>query len=123
MRQDAYRWVIDRKLRGVEHKYMGQFGEHRSGIGIRRLAPGTTVPAHLQDDAEILYLIDGSIDYDGKTWLGGRSKDVGTYLFIQNGAAVKDMACKTGGTFLVISLPMLADIEAERAAGKVAVPA
>jgi quercetin dioxygenase-like cupin family protein len=116
MRTGAVRWVMDRRLPGVEHKHLGAFGEHRSGLRISRLAPGATIPAHRQEDAEILYLTEGSIDYDGKTWAGGRSKDVGTYMFIQHGAEVKDIATATGGTFFVISLPMLADIEAERAA-------
>lgn len=120
MRQNAYRWVPDRKLPGVEHQFMGQFGEHRSGIGMRRFAPGTVVPAHVQEDAEILYLLDGSIEYEGKTWLGGRSREVGTYLFIQNGAPMSELSSKTGGTFLVIALPMLADIEAERRGAKAA---
>lgn len=115
MRQDGYRWVSDRKLAGVEHKYMGQFGEYRSGIGMRRLAPGARIPAHRQEDAEILYLIDGSIRYDGRIWQGGKTEDVGTYMFIQNGAEVGEIVSETGGTFLVISLPMLADIEAEKA--------
>ncbi len=116
MRTEAARWVIDRHLPGVEHKHLGSFGEHRSGVGLMRLAPGAKIPAHRQEDAEILYLTEGSIEYDGKKWLGGRTKDVGTYMFIQNGADVKDITTETGGTFFVISLPMLADIEAERAA-------
>jgi quercetin dioxygenase-like cupin family protein len=116
MRTEAVRWVLDRHLPGVEHKHLGTFGEHRSGVRISRLAPGTTIPAHRHEDAEILYMTAGSIDYDGKTWLGGRTKDVGTYMFIQHGAEVKEIATETGATFFVISLPMLADIEAERAA-------
>jgi hypothetical protein len=117
MRANATRWIADRLLAGVAHKHFGSFGEHRSGIGMRRLAPGACLPAHVQEDAEILYMTAGSIDYDGKRWLGGTSKDVGTYLFIQHGAEVNDITTETGATFLVISLPMLADIEAERVAG------
>jgi quercetin dioxygenase-like cupin family protein len=116
MRTEAVRWIIDRHLPGIEHKHLGSFGEHRSGVRISRLAPGAKIPAHRQEDAEILYLTEGSITYDGKTWLGGKTKDVGTYMFIQHGADVKEIATATGGTFFVISLPMLADIEAERAA-------
>jgi hypothetical protein len=84
---------------------------------MRRLAPGARIAAHRQEDAEILYLTEGSIDYGGKRWLGGTTRDVGTYLFVRHGAEVNDIATATGATFLVISLPMLADIEAERAAG------
>lgn len=116
MRQQAFRWVPDRNLPGIEHKHMGQFGEYRSGIGLRRLAPGASIPAHDQKDAEILYLIEGAIQYEGRTWLGGKSQDVGTYMFIQNGAHVGDILSETGGTFVVISLPMLADIEEARRA-------
>ena len=114
MRANATRWVVDRKLPGVEHKHFGSFGEHRSGIGMRRLAPGAKIPAHQAEDAEILYMIEGSMSYGGKTWQGGKTQDVGTYMFVQHGAEVKDMTTETGGTFFVITLPMLADIEATR---------
>ena len=116
MRANATRWVVDRKLPGVEHKHFGSFGEHRSGVGMRRLAPGAKIPAHRAEDAEILYMIEGSMSYGGKTWQGGKTQDVGTYMFVQHGAEVKDMTTETGGTFFVITLPMLADIEATREA-------
>jgi hypothetical protein len=124
MREAATRWIPDRRLPGVAHKHFGSFGEHRSGIALRRLAPGACIPAHLQEDAEILYLVDGSIHYDGRLWQGGRSKDMGTYMFVQHGAEMGDITTDTGGAFFVITLPMLADIAAERAAAaRVAVPA
>jgi quercetin dioxygenase-like cupin family protein len=115
MRSGATRWVHDRKLGGVEHKHFGSFGEHRSGIGLHRLAPGARIPAHVHDDAEILYMVAGAMSYDGRKWQGGTTQDVGTYMFIQNGAEVKDMTTDTGATFFYIALPMLADIERERA--------
>ena len=115
MRADAAKWVPDRRIAGLEHKHYGSFGEYRSGIGMHRLAPGAKIPAHVQEDAEIVYFTEGSIEYDGRTWLGGRTRERGTYMFIQNGAEVKEIASKTGATCLFISLPMLADIEAERA--------
>jgi len=116
MRANATQWVVDRKLKGVEHKHFGSFGEHRSGVGMHRMAPGARIPAHTQEDAEILYLTAGSINYGGKTWKGGTTQDVGTYMFIQNGAEVKDITSEAGATAFFISLPMLADIEATRAA-------
>ncbi len=116
MRSGAFRWVPDRRIPGLEHKHYGSFGEYRSGIGLRRLAPGARIPAHVQEDAEILYFLEGSIDYDGRRWQGGRDLDRGTYMFVQNGAEVKEMASEKGATCLVISLPMLADITAEREA-------
>ena len=80
------------------------------------MAPGARIPAHHpEEDADILYLTQGSISYGGKTWKGGTSQDVGTYMFIQNGAEVKDIATDTGATAFFIALPMLADIEATRA--------
>jgi quercetin dioxygenase-like cupin family protein len=116
MRQGATQWVVDRKLKGVEHKQMGAFGEHRSAIGLHRLAPGARIPAHVHEDAEILYFTAGSITYDGRTWQGGTSQDVGTYMFIPHGTEVKDIATETGATAFFIALPMLADIEAARKA-------
>src|SRR5665213_5746 len=113
MRPQGHPWIGDRKLEGVEHKRLGMFGG--SGSRLTRLAPGAKLPAHHQEDAEIRYLIDGSITYDGKTWQGGKTKDAGTYMFIQAGADVGEIVSPTGGTFFVIELPMLADIAAHKA--------
>ncbi|HEY3917175.1 MAG TPA: hypothetical protein VGL83_05255 [Stellaceae bacterium] len=113
MRPQGHPWIGDRKLDGVEHKRLGTFGG--SGIRLTRLAPGAKIPARREDDAEIRYLTEGSIEYGGKTWLGGKTKDQGTYMFFQNGAEVGEITTKTGGEFYVIELPMLADIEAQRA--------
>lgn len=113
MRPQGHPWIGDRKLEGVEHKRLGMFGG--SGTRLTRLAPGAKLPAHNQEDAEIRYLIDGSITYDGKTWQGGKTKDAGTYMFIQAGADVGEIVSPTGGTFFVIELPMLADIAAHKA--------
>jgi len=118
MKPQAHPWISDREIAGVEHKKLGTFGG--SGIRFMRLAPGAKIPARHEEDAEIRYLIEGSIEYGGKTWQGGKTKDVGTYMFVQHGADVGEIATKTGGTFYVIELPMLADIAAQRA-GKSAV--
>jgi len=108
-------WVPDRKLPGVEHKHLGTFGVRRSGIRQTRLLPGAIIPARTEEDAEIRYLIDGSITYDGKTWLGGKTDERGTYMWVQAGAHVNEISSTDGGTFWVIELPLLADIIAERA--------
>lgn len=96
-------------IAGAVHEMPGWHAEAVS------LAPGATIPAQRLEDAEIRYLVEGSIEYDGKTWLGGKTPDVGTYMFIQHGAEVGAISSKTGGMFYVIELPMLADIAAQRA--------
>ena len=83
-----------------------------------RLLRGAKIPAHVQEDAEILYLTSGSIAYDGKRWIGGKSETEGTYLYIPPAAHVKEIATENGAEFFVISLPMIADIEAEVKAGR-----
>jgi quercetin dioxygenase-like cupin family protein len=112
-----FRWVPDRRLSGIEHKHLGTFGERRSGLGLMRLKPGAKIPAHVQDDAEILYMSEGSITYAGKTWIGGKTATEGTYIYIPPAGDVKEIATATGAEFWVISLPMLAEIEAETKAG------
>ena len=77
-----------------------------------RLLPGATIPAHHADDAEIRYLTSGSIEYDGKTWIGGQDENEGTYMYVPHDSDVGEITTKTGGEFYVIELPMLADIEA-----------
>jgi hypothetical protein len=115
MKPQGHPWIADRRLDGVAHKRLGTFGG--SGIRLTRLEPGARIPAQRLDDAEIRYLIEGSINYGGKTWQGGKTEDVGTYMYVQQGAEVGEITTETGGTFYVIELPMLADIEAQRARG------
>ena len=59
-----------------------------------------------QDDAELLYCVEGVFSYDAKTY--GR----GSYLFLPNDARVKPLASEKGAEFFVITLPMLADLAA-----------
>jgi len=115
MHSETAQWTPDRKLAGIEHKHLGSFGVRRSGARYMRVNAGATIPAHVQEDAEIRYLVDGSITYDGKTWQGGETADTGTYMWIQAGAEVGAIGSATGGTFFIIELPMLADIAAEQA--------
>jgi hypothetical protein len=113
MRPQGHPWIGDRHVDGVEHKRLGTFGG--SGIRFTRLQPGAKIPARREEDAEIRYLIEGSINYGGKTWQGGKTLEEGTYMFIQAGADVGEITTETGGTFYVVELPMLADIAARRA--------
>ena len=118
MKPQNFRWVPDRKLDGVAHKHLGTFGERRSGMSFMRLKPGASIPAHAQEDAQILYLTEGTITYGGKTWQGGKTRDKGTYLYVPPNADVGEIASATGAEFFIISLPMIGDIEAEMKSGR-----
>lgn len=120
MKPQNARWVADRNLAGVEHKHLGTFGEYRTGVRLTQLLPGATIPAHVKEDAEVCYLVEGSINYAGKTWSGGKTAEEGTYMYIPPDGDVGEMSSDTGGTFFIISLPMLTEIEAERHRAKVA---
>ena len=113
MKPQGHPWIGDRKFAGVEHKRLGTFGG--SGIRLTKLEPGAKIPAHTEEDAEIRYLIGGTITYGGKTWQGGETAAAGTYMWVQAGAEVGEIGSVTGGTFFVIELPLLADIAAEKA--------
>ncbi|HUB97763.1 MAG TPA: hypothetical protein VL993_17705 [Stellaceae bacterium] len=116
MLPEAYRWRPDARFAGVERKHLGTFAENRTGLGLVRLLPGTRIPAAVQDDAEIRYVLEGSIRYDGKTWQGGKTRDHGTYMFIQSGGQVKEISTDTGCLYLSIALPMLGEAMAEQRA-------
>jgi hypothetical protein len=107
-----YRFWPDRKLPGVSIKHLGSFGEARTSIFFQKLAPGASLPAGVQEDAELRYLLDGSFNYDGKAWRAG------TYMFVRNGASVGPLTSAEGATFFTIALPGLADLSACLAAGK-----
>jgi hypothetical protein len=113
MKPQGSPWIGDRKVAGLDHKHLGTFGG--SGIRFMRLASGAKIPARVEEDAEIRYLISGSIEYGGKTWLGGKTTEEGTYMFVQAGAEVGEIASKIGGEFYVIELPLLADTAARLA--------
>ncbi len=120
MKPQFCQWVADRQYAGMEHKHLGTFSEYRSSVRLTRLLPGARIPAQLCADAEVCYLVEGSIRYGGKDWQGGKTRDEGTYMYIPHGSEVEEMSSDTGGMFFVISLPMLADIEAERRGQQVA---
>jgi hypothetical protein len=109
MLSENARFWPDRKRPGLEIKHLGTFSEARTGMSFLRIVPGAQRAAGEQDDAELLYCLDGAFSYDGKTY--GR----GTYLFLPNGAGVKALASDKGAEFFVITLPMLADLAARQA--------
>src|SRR5262245_44989533 len=121
MRPNNYQWMRDRKLTGVAHKHLGTFGERRTGMRLMQLAPGGRVPAHIQDTGEIMYLTDGGIEYAGRTWQGGKTRDVGTFVFCPHDSDVGELTSRAGATFFVISLPMLREIELEQRERRIAV--
>jgi hypothetical protein len=72
----------------------------------------------VQEDAQILYLTEGSMTYGGKSWEGGKTKDKGTYMYVPPNAPIGEIASTTGGEFFIISLPVIGDIEAEIESGR-----
>lgn len=110
MLSNQYRFIPDRRRPGVEIKHLGTFNELRTSIGFVRLKPGAELRAGKQEDAEIRFLLEGSVNYGGKSW------GEGTYFYIPNGADVSAIDSDNGATFFTITLPMVADIAAERAA-------
>jgi ChrR Cupin-like domain len=110
MMSGRYRFVPDRKRPGVEIKHLGTFNELRTGIGFLRLRPGAQLPAGEQEDAEIRFLLEGAVSFGGKSW------GEGTYFYLPNGAHAEAVSTEQGATFFTISLPMIAEIAAERAA-------
>ncbi len=113
MLPEAYRWVRDRKVVGVERKHLGTFAESCTGLSLVRLAPGAEVPATRQEDGEIRYLLEGALRYGGKLWQGGKTAEQGTYFYVPPDGNVGEIATDTGATYFSISLPMLADAAAE----------
>jgi hypothetical protein len=72
--------------------------------------PGAELPAGTQEDAELLFMVEGAVNY------GGRSLGEGTYMFLPNGAQLKTMRSEKGATFFSIALPLLADLAAAQQA-------
>ena len=113
MKPQGHPWIGDRVYKGVEHKRLGQFGG--SGVRLTRLLPGAAIQARREVDAEIRYLIEGTMIYHSKVWVGGKTQEEGTCMFIQSGADVDEIRSENGGTFFIIELPILTDIAADKA--------
>lgn len=109
MRPQAYHWTPDRRIPGLQHKHLGTFGECRTSVSFMKLEAGAKLPAHLVEDAETLYVTEGSITYKGKKWLGGTTPDRGTHIYMPPGAKVEDIATEEGATLFRIVLPMVAE--------------
>jgi hypothetical protein len=106
MLADNARYWPDRKHPGIDIKHLGTFSEARTGLSFVRLKPGATIPAGIQEDAELRYCISGAFEYDG------RPCGAGTYMYLPVGAATKSLQSAKGCEFFVIALPMLADLAA-----------
>jgi mannose-6-phosphate isomerase-like protein (cupin superfamily) len=104
-------WVPDRRLDGVEHKHLGTFAEMRTGVSLLQLAPGARMPASRQEDAEIRYLLEGSVTYESKRHEGGTAEDCGAYFYLPHDCDVGEFASDTGALFYCISLPMIAEAD------------
>ncbi len=116
MNVENFRWIPHRRQSGVAVKHLGTFSEYRSSMGFLRMAPGASFAAERHEDAEIRYLLEGSVDYGGKTWSSG------TYFYIPPGATTEELKCRDEARFFTIGLPMLVDL-ARAPAAKTAVAA
>ncbi len=98
-----YRWVLDRARPGIATKHLGTFTELRTAIGFLRLLPGAGLTPGRQTDAELRYLLEGSVNYGGASW------PAGTYFFLPSGAASENLATQEGAPFFTITLPMIGE--------------
>lgn len=114
MHSAAYRWIPDHQLSGVERKHRGTFSEMRTGMSLMRIRAGSSLPATWQEDAEIRYLIDGAVTFDGETRLGGTTENRGTYFYLPHETNVGEIAATADATFFCISLPIVREMEIER---------
>jgi hypothetical protein len=111
IRPHACRWTPDRLISGVENKHLGTFGEWRTGVSLMRVAPGAHLPEYVSEDAEIRFLLEGSITHAGKTWRGGQTRDRGTHMYIPHDGVVQEIATTDGALLFRILLPMIVETE------------
>jgi hypothetical protein len=109
MISERFRWVADRKRRGVETKHLMTFTEYKNEIGFLHLLPGAQVEALRQPEVELRYLLEGAVEY------GGRRFEKDSYFFLPAGAQVEAMRTEAGATFFCLTLPMISELAALRA--------
>ncbi len=101
MKPDRYHWIADRRQPGMRVKHLGTFTELRTAVSLVDLPAGSTMGETTQEDAEIRFLLRGSVVYENTPC---REQ---TYFYMPPGAAVGAMHSPTGATFLTISLPLI----------------
>ncbi|MFM9966824.1 MAG: hypothetical protein ACKVQK_00260 [Burkholderiales bacterium] len=106
MLSDCFGWMRDLKRPGVEMRHMGSFGELRTEIGMLRLNAGAVIEEGVQTEAEIRYLLEGSVGYGGQTW------PVGTFFYLPNGAHREVLSAADNAKFFCIALPMISYLAA-----------
>ena len=111
MNVENFGWVPHRRRDGIDVKHLGSFGEYRSSIGFLRMERGSSFLAGQHEDAEIRYLLQGAVEYGGKTW------GANTYFYTPPGASTEELRCKDSATFFTIGLPMLADLALQASRG------
>lgn len=111
MNVENFRWIAHRRRPGVEVKHLGSFSEYRSSVGFLRMMPGSSFETETHEDAEIRYLLEGTVEYGGKRW------STGTYFYIPPGATTQELRCSERATFFTIGLPMLVDLARATAGG------
>ena len=109
MLANHFRFVAHRKLPGVSTKHLGTFSEMRHAVGFLRIEAGAALPAAQHEDAELAFLLEGRIIYDGREW------GPGTYFWIPAGAHSTELKAIEQATFYTITLPIVVDMAARQA--------
>lgn len=68
MNIDSFKWLDDPTQPGVARKELGAFNERKTEIGMIRVNAGATLQAGLSDTKELLFLMHGKIEANGKTY-------------------------------------------------------
>jgi hypothetical protein len=110
MLADNFSFVPDRKRPGVEVKHLGTFSEMRHGLSFVRLVPGARIAPETLEDAEIRFVLEGSVRYQGREWGSG------TYFWIPAGAPLDALESDAGAVFYAINLPIIAEMAARQTA-------
>lgn len=100
MKPGAFTWLPDPEYPGLEVKRLGAFTEYQTAVALRRMAPGTTIPAEKLAAPEIRYVLEGSLTF------GGREYPAGSCLYIPAGVASEKVESRSGVELFVITLPM-----------------
>ena len=98
---ESFRWQRASADGSLQVKHLGTFTELRTSVSMLQLRSGATFQATMQKEAEIRYLIQGSVQYDGKL-LGPN-----TYFYLPPNAQQNSLRCLEEALFFSITLPMI----------------
>ena len=101
MLANEFRWLKSFSNPGVFTKHLMSFTEYKNEIGFIKIQPKAFLNPTVQTEVELRYLLNGEVNFEGKTW------GPDSYFFMPRGCDIDKFQALSEATFFSIKLPMI----------------